>query len=147
MVEQDTLDFGRDEVQLTFWVANTEQPKAPLSFRIEHDDQGVDHPLIISVDPAQGDTNAGDPDFFSNKYDTFIDGTPITVEDVIWTFETLKTKGSPMYATMYGDVMKAEKTGDRKVLFTFRGNVNRELPLVISGMPVLPSKCRDAAFS
>ena len=68
------------------------------------------------------------------------DGSPITVEDVIWTFETLKTKGSPMYATMYGDVMKAEKTGDRKVLFGFRGNVNRELPLVISAMPVLPSK-------
>ena len=74
------------------------------------------------------------------------DGSPITVEDVIWTFETLKTKASPRYATMFGDVTKAEKTGDRKVLFTFRGNVNRELPLIVSGMPVLPSqwwKSRD----
>src|SRR5476649_1273614 len=74
------------------------------------------------------------------------DGSPITVEDVIWTFDTLKTKASPRYATMFGDVTKAEKTGDRKVLFTFRGNVNRELPLIVSGMPVLPSqwwKSRD----
>ena len=48
------------------------------------------------------------------------DGTPITVDDVIWTFETLKAKGPPMYASYYADVLKAEKTGDRKVQFTFR---------------------------
>lgn len=68
------------------------------------------------------------------------DGTPITVDDVIWSFDTLKAKGSPNFATMFGDVVKAEKVGDRKVHFTFRGNVNRELPLVMGGMPVLPSK-------
>jgi microcin C transport system substrate-binding protein len=68
------------------------------------------------------------------------DGSPITVEDVIWSFETLKTKGAPSYATMFGDIVKVEKTGDRKVLFTFRGNVNRELPLIASGLMVLPSK-------
>ena len=74
------------------------------------------------------------------------DGSAITVEDVIWTFDTLKTKASPRYATMFGDVTKAEKIGDSKVRFTFRGNVNRELPLIVSGMPVLPSqwwKSRD----
>ena len=68
------------------------------------------------------------------------DGTPITVEDVVWTFDTLKAKGSPRYATYYADVVKAEKTGDRKVLFSFRGNVNRELPLILGSLPVLPSK-------
>jgi microcin C transport system substrate-binding protein len=68
------------------------------------------------------------------------DGSPITVEDVIWSFDTLKAKGPPMYASYYGDVLKAEKTGDRKVLFTFRGNVNRELPLIMSSLAVLPSK-------
>ena len=36
--------------------------------------------------------------------------------------------------------MKAEKAGDRKVLFSFRGNVNRELPLIVSSLPILPSK-------
>jgi len=68
------------------------------------------------------------------------DGTPITVEDVIWSFDTLKAKGPPMYASYYADVLKAEKTGDRKVLFTFRGTVNRELPLIMSSLPILPSK-------
>jgi microcin C transport system substrate-binding protein len=70
----------------------------------------------------------------------FHDGSPITVEDVIWTFDTLKAKGLPNYAFYYGDVLKAEKVGDRKVLFTFRDNTNKELPLIIGQLPVLPSK-------
>jgi len=67
------------------------------------------------------------------------DGSPITVEDVIWSFDTLKAKGSPNFASYYTDVLKAEKTGDRKVLFTFKGGVNRELPLIMSSLPILPS--------
>jgi microcin C transport system substrate-binding protein len=70
----------------------------------------------------------------------FHDGTPITVEDVIWTFDTLKAKGLPNYAFYYADVLKAEKTGDRKVLFTFRDATNKELPLIVGQLPVLPSK-------
>ena len=68
------------------------------------------------------------------------DGTPIKVEDVIWSFDILKAKGRPNYASYYADVLKAEKTGDRKVLFTFRGATNRELPLIVSELPILPSK-------
>jgi microcin C transport system substrate-binding protein len=68
------------------------------------------------------------------------DGSPITPEDVIRTFETLKTKGPPMYASYYADVLKAEQTGERKVTFTFKSTVNRELPLIVSELPVLPSK-------
>ena len=59
---------------------------------------------------------------------------------MIWTFDTLKAKGLPNYAFYYGDVLKAEKTGDRKVLFTFRDNTNKELPLILGQLPVLPSK-------
>ncbi|MFI5034382.1 MAG: extracellular solute-binding protein, partial [Reyranellales bacterium] len=70
----------------------------------------------------------------------FHDGTPITVEDVIFTFDILKAKGAPNYAFYYNDVLKAEKTGDRKVLFTFRDNTNKELPLIVGQLPVLPSK-------
>ncbi len=68
------------------------------------------------------------------------DGSPITVEDVIWSFETLKAKGPPMYASYYVDVAKVEKTGDRKVLFTFRDTTNHELPLILGQLPILPSK-------
>jgi microcin C transport system substrate-binding protein len=68
------------------------------------------------------------------------DGTPITVEDVIFSLEILKAKGPPMYASYYADVLKVEKTGPAKVQFTFRGAVNRELPLIVSALPILPSK-------
>ena len=68
------------------------------------------------------------------------DGSPITVEDVIFTFDILKAKGAPNYAFYYHDVLKAEKVGERKVLFTFRDNSNKELPLILGQLPILPSK-------
>ena len=67
----------------------------------------------------------------------FHDGTPITPEDVIWTFETLKEKGHPRYRLYYADALKAEKVGERAVKFTFRNGENRELPNIIGEMPVL----------
>lgn len=70
----------------------------------------------------------------------FHDGSPITVDDVIWTFETLKTKGHPFYRAYYRNVVKAEKVGERKVKFTFSGGDNRELPLIIGQLPVLSKK-------
>jgi microcin C transport system substrate-binding protein len=68
----------------------------------------------------------------------FNDGSPVTPDDVVFTFETLKTKGAPFYRTYYGDVMKAEATGPHQVRFTFRANDNPELPLIVGQMPVLP---------
>jgi microcin C transport system substrate-binding protein len=68
----------------------------------------------------------------------FHDGQPITVDDVIWTFETLKTKGHPFYRAYYANVAKAEKLGDRRVKFTFQAGDNRELPLIMGQLPVLP---------
>jgi microcin C transport system substrate-binding protein len=68
------------------------------------------------------------------------DGSPITVEDVIFTFDILKAKGAPNYAFYYNDVLKAEKIGDRKVRFTFRDDTNKELPLIVGQLQILPSK-------
>lgn len=67
----------------------------------------------------------------------FHDGSPITVEDVIWTFDTLKTKGRPFYRAYYAQVTKAEKVGERKVRFAFGPGDNRELPLIVGQLPVL----------
>jgi microcin C transport system substrate-binding protein len=66
------------------------------------------------------------------------DGQPITPEDVIFSFETLTTKGHPQYRSYYANVVKAEKTGEREVTFTFDGAQNRELPLIMGQLPVLP---------
>jgi microcin C transport system substrate-binding protein len=70
----------------------------------------------------------------------FQDGSPITADDVIWTFDTLKTKGHPFYAAYYHSVVKAEKLGERKVKFVFAPGDNRELPLILGQLPVLSKK-------
>ena len=61
----------------------------------------------------------------------FHDGKPITADDVIWTFDTLKSKGHPFYRSYYSRVAKAEKLGPRKVRFSFSPGDNRELPLIV----------------
>jgi len=64
------------------------------------------------------------------------DGTPVTADDVVFTFQTLTTEGHPFYRAYYANVDKVEVVGERKVRFTFKGDVNRELPLIIGQMPV-----------
>ena len=65
------------------------------------------------------------------------DGKPITVEDVIWSFETFK-KFSPFIGAFYRHVTKIEQTGEREVTFTFDSTGNRELPLILGQLKVLP---------
>ena len=68
----------------------------------------------------------------------FQDGTAVTAEDVVYTFDTLTTKGNPQYALYYADVAKAEAVGPLKVKFTFKTSANRELPVILGQLPVLP---------
>jgi microcin C transport system substrate-binding protein len=70
----------------------------------------------------------------------FHDGSPITADDVLFSFETLKTKGSPFFRLYYAGVAKAEKLGERQVKFTFAAGENRELPLIVGQMPVVSKK-------
>jgi microcin C transport system substrate-binding protein len=67
----------------------------------------------------------------------FSDGTPITVEDVIFSFNILKTQGHPFYRTYYANVKKAGKVGKNQVKFSFSSGNNRELPLIVGQLPVL----------
>ncbi|MCP5151513.1 MAG: ABC transporter substrate-binding protein [Ectothiorhodospiraceae bacterium] len=66
------------------------------------------------------------------------DGRPITADDVVWSLETLKAKGQPFYRFYYGSVASAERLGERRVKFTFTETGNRELPLIVGQLPVLP---------
>jgi microcin C transport system substrate-binding protein len=68
----------------------------------------------------------------------FNDGTPVTAEDVAWTFETLRDKGRPFYRQYYADVASVAVEGPRRVVFRFKSSTNRELPLILGQMPVLP---------
>ena len=65
------------------------------------------------------------------------DGTAVTPEDVIFSFETFK-KLSPQAGAHYQHVVKAAKTGDREVTFTFDGPGNRSLPQVLGQLIILP---------
>ena len=66
----------------------------------------------------------------------FSDGSPVTVEDVIWSFETLGTKGHPRYQTAWKKVAKIEQTGERSLRLTF-ASPDRELALLMGLRPVL----------
>ncbi|MEM1301931.1 MAG: extracellular solute-binding protein [Pseudomonadota bacterium] len=66
----------------------------------------------------------------------FSDGSPVTVEDVIWSYETLGTIGHPRYAGFWGKVGSIEETGERKVKITFNVE-DRELALIAGLRPIL----------
>jgi microcin C transport system substrate-binding protein len=71
------------------------------------------------------------------------DGKPVSVEDVIWTFNTLVKKGTPFYRFYYGNVSEVIKTSERRVRFNFKSGENRELPLIIGQLTVLPKHYWD----
>jgi peptide/nickel transport system substrate-binding protein len=66
----------------------------------------------------------------------FSDGSPVTVEDVLWSYETLGTIGHPRYRTAWDKVATAEATGPRTVRFTFT-EPDREMPLLMGMRPIL----------
>ena len=66
------------------------------------------------------------------------DGKPVSVADVIWTFNTLTTKGTPFYRFYYGNVADVVQTGPRTVRFNFKPGENRELPLILGQLTILP---------
>lgn len=68
----------------------------------------------------------------------FHDGTPITPEDLIFSLEAVKEKGTPLFRYYYADVQSAEKIGDHRIKFVFSGPPNRELPQIVGQLlPVL----------
>ena len=66
------------------------------------------------------------------------DGTPVTAADAVWTLETLTTRGHPHYRAYYANVVSADDLGDGWVRFNFDVTGNRELPLIMGQLPVLP---------
>ena len=76
--------------------------------------------------------------FHINPNATFNDGSKITANDVLFSFETLKEKGAPTYRYYYRDVEKVEVKDEQTIAFYFYENVeNRELPFILGELPVL----------
>lgn len=66
----------------------------------------------------------------------FSDGSPVTVDDVMWSYETLGTLGHPRYHSVWNAIESMEQTGPRSLRFTFNAP-NRELALLIGMRPIL----------
>lgn len=67
----------------------------------------------------------------------FADGSPVTAQDVVFSFETLKTKGHPSYSISLRDVVSAEALTPDTVRYTFQGELTRDLPMTVGMLPVL----------
>ena len=74
----------------------------------------------------------------------FSDGTPVTAADVIFSWQILRDHARPNYRTYYSKVARAEALDDRTVRFELSGADDRELPLILGLMPVLPEHAIDA---
>lgn len=68
----------------------------------------------------------------------FADGTPITGEDVRFTFDVLMTQGSLRYRSQFADVAGVVVEGERRVRFDFKNRDSRTLPLDVATLPVFP---------
>ncbi len=67
----------------------------------------------------------------------FSDGTPVTANDCVFSFDILKEKGDPSYRLTLGDVVQAEALNSSTVKYTFKGALVRDLPMIVGGLPVL----------
>jgi microcin C transport system substrate-binding protein len=113
---------GLDLVNATLMVSSLDEPSTSYAFVAEW----VSHPADFSS-----------ATFGLRESARFADGKPITPEDVVFTLEALK-KANPRYALYYKNVVKAEQVGPREVRFHFDRPGNRELPLIVGELPVLP---------
>ncbi|MEM8651420.1 MAG: extracellular solute-binding protein [Pseudomonadota bacterium] len=82
-------------------------------------------------------------EFTLNPKAKWSDGVPVTVEDVIFTYELLTEKGRPPYNARMKRIDRIEKTGERKVKFVFNEEADREFPLIIALSPILPKHAID----
>jgi microcin C transport system substrate-binding protein len=86
--------------------------------------------------------------FYLNPKARFADNTPITAEDVRYSYNLLMTQGSLRYRTQFADVKGVEVESPRVIRFDFKSNENRTLPLDVATLPVFPEhwwKSRDFA--
>jgi len=123
------VDQGTGVVQADTWLYS------PLAYR------SLDEPYTVYGLIAEKFERAPDGlwvRFYLNPKARFQDGTPITAQDVAFTYHLLMTKASLSFRLLYGDVDDVVVEGPRQVRFTFKNNLNRTLPLDLASMRVMP---------
>lgn len=76
--------------------------------------------------------------FFLNQNAVWHDNNPVTSYDIEWTFNTILEKGHPSYKSYYSDIKSIEVIDKYTIKFHFKNDNNRELPIIIGQMKILP---------
>jgi len=112
---------GSSMVHCSLLAASGDEPSSSYAYLAEKVELAPDHKSVT---------------FTLNKNAKFSDGTPVTPDDVIFSFNTLMKKARPIYAQYYKDVKSIEKVGSDQVRFTFSTDLNRELPVILGQFAV-----------
>ncbi len=102
--------------------------------------RGRDEPFTLYAGLADSYEIAPDRRWITFSIDArarFSDGRPVTVEDVHFSYETLRSKGRPNHRTYYGQVGSADILDKNRIRFTFKGDNIWELPLILGLMPIM----------
>ncbi|WP_274423663.1 extracellular solute-binding protein [Chelativorans sp. YIM 93263] len=99
------------------------------------EEPGTSHPLVAEAFKYPEDYSSAT--YRINPEARWHDGTPITAEDVVWSFDTLK-EVSPQHSQYFANVEEAVAVSEREVHFRFDQAGNRELPHIMGDLPVLP---------
>nr|WP_085972714.1 extracellular solute-binding protein [Bradyrhizobium sp. BTAi1] len=75
----------------------------------------------------------------------FSDGQPVLADDVSFSWNLLREHGRPNHRQFYGKVAKVEVLDPLTIRFDFGGVADRELPLILGLMPILPKHATDVA--
>ena len=103
------------------------------------DDQTTAYPLLAKKFEIPNDLSF--IGFILNEKARFTDGSPVTADDVIFSFNALLEKGAPLYKIYYQDVERVEKIGNNHIRFYFRkDSTNRELPLILTQFKIFSAK-------
>jgi peptide/nickel transport system substrate-binding protein len=108
--------------------------------------RGYDEPFTLYGLLARSVETDDARDFVTYSLDPaahFSDGTPVTAEDVVFSWQLLRDHGR--YRTYYSKVARADILDQRTVRFDLAGSNDRELPLILGLMPILPKHAVDAA--
>lgn len=111
------------------------------------DDPASIYPLLAKEFEISDDNSM--VGFILDEHAKFSDSSPVTADDVIFSFKALTEKGAPIYKVYYSDVERVEKMGPRHVRFYFKKDShNRELPIILAQMSIFSAAdFKDKDFS
>ncbi|WP_431978601.1 extracellular solute-binding protein [Pseudomonas fungipugnans] len=123
------VDKGTGVAEIDGWLY------APLAYRSKDEPYSVYGLVAQQMELAPNRTWLR---FYLNPAARFDDGSPITAQDVRYTFELLTTQGSLKYRQQFVDVAEVVVESPTQVRFVFKNNESRTLPLDLATLPVLP---------